>query len=146
MSVTLKKLIGSAGAGMDESHGTDTLYDVLKALAQSGGQSVSAQQAVIATATLGGMVADGASQLKSLSIAAGTTGSAGSTTVQAHVNGVSKGELTIANTEDDAVAKTLALTGVDLVAGDLVELVVSAAPTAGADLTATARLSNVVVE
>ena len=32
MAVTLKRLVGNAGAGSDESHGTDTLYDVLKAL------------------------------------------------------------------------------------------------------------------
>lgn len=32
MAVTLKRLVGNAGAGMDESHGSDRLYDVLKAL------------------------------------------------------------------------------------------------------------------
>lgn len=40
MAVTLKKLVGEAGAGIDESHGSDTLYDVLKAL-------VTAQNALI---------------------------------------------------------------------------------------------------
>jgi hypothetical protein len=35
MAVTLKRLVGNAGAGSDESHGTDTLYDVLKALADT---------------------------------------------------------------------------------------------------------------
>ena len=145
MSKILKKSLGDAGAFVDDSSGKDNLYDVLKALAQSGGQSLSAQQATIATATIGGLVAYGETQLQSLAIAVGTTGTAGSTTVQAHVNGVSQGELTVANTEANGIAKTLVL-AVDLVAGDLVELVVSAAPTGGADLTATARMSGVVVE
>ncbi len=30
MSVTLKKLLGEGGSGLDESMGFDTLYDVLK--------------------------------------------------------------------------------------------------------------------
>jgi len=32
MAVKLKRLLGNAGAGMDESHGADVLYDVLKAV------------------------------------------------------------------------------------------------------------------
>lgn len=32
MAVKLKRLVGNAGAGIDESHGTDRLYDVLKAM------------------------------------------------------------------------------------------------------------------
>jgi hypothetical protein len=146
---TLKKFLGDAGAAFDQSNGGfDRLYDVLKALAESvGAQSVSAQQAVVATATLGGMVVDTATKLKALAIAVGTTGTADSTTVQVHVNGVSKGELSVANTEADGTYKTLAL-DLALAIGDLVELVVSAAPTGGADLTATARMApeDVTVE
>ena len=33
MSVTLKQLLGNAGAGIDDSQGFDNLYDVIKALA-----------------------------------------------------------------------------------------------------------------
>lgn len=33
MTTTIKKLIGDAGAGLDESHGSDTLYKVIVALA-----------------------------------------------------------------------------------------------------------------
>ena len=29
---TLKNLVGNAGAGLDKSHGSDTVYDVLSAL------------------------------------------------------------------------------------------------------------------
>jgi hypothetical protein len=32
MTTTLKKLIGEAGAGFDQSHGSDRVYDVLAAL------------------------------------------------------------------------------------------------------------------
>jgi hypothetical protein len=32
MSVTLKRLVGEGGAGLDDSMGFDNLYDVLKAL------------------------------------------------------------------------------------------------------------------
>ena len=41
MAATLKRLVGNAGAGIDESHGTDRLYDVLSNLA-------TAQNAMIA--------------------------------------------------------------------------------------------------
>lgn len=33
MTTKIKKLVGDAGAGMDKSHGSDTLYDVVAALA-----------------------------------------------------------------------------------------------------------------
>jgi hypothetical protein len=33
MAATLKRLVGEAGAGQDESHGSDRVYDVLKELA-----------------------------------------------------------------------------------------------------------------
>jgi len=32
MTVKLKKLLGDGGAGIDESHGTDRLYQVLEAM------------------------------------------------------------------------------------------------------------------
>ncbi|PNX50440.1 MAG: hypothetical protein BV456_06735 [Thermoplasmata archaeon M8B2D] len=33
MTITIKKHIGDAGAGMDQSHGSATLYDAVKAIA-----------------------------------------------------------------------------------------------------------------
>jgi hypothetical protein len=33
-AVTLKRLVGTAGAGEDQSHGSDRVYDVLKALVE----------------------------------------------------------------------------------------------------------------
>jgi hypothetical protein len=35
MAVKLKRLVGNAGAGLDESMGFDTLYDVLKAMVEA---------------------------------------------------------------------------------------------------------------
>ena len=35
MAVTLKRLVGDGGAGIDDSMGFDTLYDVIKALADA---------------------------------------------------------------------------------------------------------------
>jgi hypothetical protein len=35
MAKTLKKLLGEAGAGLDDSIGIDTLYDIVKALAET---------------------------------------------------------------------------------------------------------------
>lgn len=142
---TLKKLLGDAGAGLDESNGADRLYDVLEALAYGLSEAVNAYQATVATATIGGMVADYAGTLVGLRTSVGTCGTADSTTVQVHVNGVSKGELTTAHDEADGTKKSLALS-VAVQAGDLIALVVSAAPTAGADLIASARVKPVTVE
>jgi hypothetical protein len=33
MTVSIKKIIGDAGAGLDKSHGTATLYDAIAAIA-----------------------------------------------------------------------------------------------------------------
>ena len=35
MATKLKRLVGNAGAGIDESHGSDRLYAVLKELAET---------------------------------------------------------------------------------------------------------------
>jgi hypothetical protein len=144
---TLKKLLGIAGAGIDESYqDSDTLYDVLKALVEGAAPAVSAYQATVATAIIGGMIVDDdESSLTALRTSVGTTGTAGATTLQVHVNGVSVGELTTDNTDADGIKKSLAL-DVALAAGDLVELVVSAAPTGGADLIASVHASAVTVE
>ena len=48
MAVTLKRLVGNAGAGEDQSHGTDTLYDVLKALTDTQNALIASQTQIIA--------------------------------------------------------------------------------------------------
>ena len=112
----------------------------LKALAGGAGP-LSAVQATVATATIGALVVDKPCKLTNFRTSVGTTGTAGSTTVQVHKNGVSQGELTTANTEADGTKKSLDL-DVDCVAGDLIEFVVSAAPTAGAALAASAAFES----
>jgi len=153
MTATLKKDLGKAGAWLGETSGgydNALLRDVLLELANGGGGDLSARQATVATATIGGLLVKRACKLTGLRTAVGTTGTAGSTTVQVHKNGVAVtgAEATTANTEADGTKKAVALTtAVALAASDLVELVVSAAPTGGADLTATAEiLPDVTVE
>lgn len=153
MSATLKRDLGKAGAFLgDESGGylNSSLYDVLLELASGGGGDLDAYQATIAAADIGGKVMKRAAKLVGLRVAVGTTGTADTTTVQVHKNGsaVSGLELSVANTEADGTKKAVALsTPVALVAGDLVELVVSAAPTGGAGLSATAEITpDITVE
>ena len=149
MTATLKKDLGKAGAFLgDESGGYahQLLRDVLVELAQGSAGSVDAYQATIATAIIGGKLVNRAGKLKGLRTSVGTCGTANSTTVQVKVNGTSKGELITAHDAADGIKQSLAL-DVALAAGDLVTLVVSAAPTAGADLVASAVLtSDVTVE
>jgi hypothetical protein len=145
MTATLKKLLGNAGAGLDDSMGFDNLYDVLKALAEVAGDHLHAYQDTIATATIASMIADKAGTLTSFRIAAATTGTANDTDVQVQVNGVNKQELTIDNTDADGTKKSATL-AVAIAAGDLIELVVTAAPTAGAGLTASATVLPVTIE
>ena len=71
MTTTLKKLVGDAGAGIDESHGSDRLYDVLVALVTAqndliaqfnqlrtdyNAETVAAHTATSATAVTAGVV------------------------------------------------------------------------------------------
>jgi hypothetical protein len=145
MTATLKSYMGRGGGGLDDSMGFDNLYDVLKALAEVAGEKLHAYQATIATATIGSMIADKAGTLTSFRIAAATTGTANDTDVQVQVNGVNQQELTIDNTEADGTKKSATL-AVAIAEGDLIELVVTAAPTGGAGLTASASVLPVTVE
>lgn len=145
MTATLKKFLGEGGAALDDSHGFDNLYDVLKALAEVAGEKLHAYQATIATATIGGMVCDKAGTLTILRTSVGVCGTAGDTDVQVHLNGVSQGELTTDNADADGIKKSLAF-AVTVAAGDLIEIVVTAAPTAGSDLVASVTVLPVTVE
>lgn len=153
MTAILAKDLGKAGAFLGDESGPYTaklLRSVLLELAQGGGGNLDAHQDTIATATIGGKLITRASKLVGLRTSAEVTGTAGSSTVQVHVNGsaVTGAEATTANTEADGTKKAVALSSsVALVAGDLVELVVSAAPTAGSGLDATAEiLPDITVE
>ncbi len=150
MTATLRKDLGEAGAFLgDKLVGLKghNLRDVLVEMIL-GPKDLNGKQDTIATGTIAAMLVKRPGFLNGLRTSVGTTGTADSTTLQVHVNGVSKGELTTANTEADGTKKALALsTPLALAVGDLVELVVSAAPTAGADLAATAEIGpDIVVE
>lgn len=153
MTATLKKDLGKAGAFLgDESGGyaNRRLYDVLVELAQGGGGDLDAFQATIAVASIGGKLIKRACKLVGLRTSIETCGTADTTTVQVHKNGtaVTGLELSTAHDAVDGTKKSVTLsTPVALVAGDFVELVVSAAPTAGANLAATVEmLPDITVE
>lgn len=143
MTATLKKTLGDAGAFLADDHGDDNLHAVLKAMAEEGA-ALNAYQATVATAIIGGHVVDKPSKLRNFRIDVGTTGTAGSTVVEVNVNGTQKGELTVDNADADGTGKSVDL-DVDLVAGDVVTIEVTTAPTAGANLVATARMRPVTV-
>lgn len=143
---TLKKDLGKAGAYLgDQSGPNDSLPDVLRAICAGPVGSLSAYQATVATATLASMVAPSSGRLNNLRTAVATCGSAGATTVQVQVNGTSKGELTTDNADADGIKKSVAIDQA-IVAGDLIQIVVTAAPTGGVGLTATTTLQPVTIE
>lgn len=145
---TLKKILGEANAFFDESNGQPSiLREVLTALAEDGVQH-SVYQATIATATLFSMIVDKATTLRNFRIAVADTGSATQSDVEVQLNGttVTGTALSIVNTEADAIQKDSGELDVDLAVGDLVEIVVTAAPTSGVGLTASMRLGGVEVE
>lgn len=145
MTATLKKYMGEGGAGLDDSMGLDNLYDVLKALAEVAGEKLHAYQATIATGIIGGMNCDKAGTLVAFRTSVGTCGTAGDTDVQVKLNGVNQQELTTDNAEDDGTKKSATL-AVAVAAGDVITIEVTAAPTAGADLIASATVLPVTVE
>ncbi len=147
-TATLKKSLGDAGAAIDESHGAPSiLREVMTSLAEDG-SSLDAYQVTVATATLLSRIVEKATKLRSFKAAMADTGSAGDTDVEVQINGVAvtATQLTIDNTDTDGQVFSSGVLDVDVPADALVEIIVTAAPTAGVGLTATARLSGVTVE
>lgn len=147
MTVLLKKFMAEAGALLGDSTGFNKLYDVLVEMILGTRKDVSTYQATIATATIASFINDRARTLKEFAITAADTGSAGDTDVQIQVGGVNKKELTIDNTDANGILKSDKTLDVAVAADVLVEIVVTAAPTAGTGLTATAVLApDITVE
>ncbi|MGD9749383.1 MAG: hypothetical protein AB7W59_00145 [Acidimicrobiia bacterium] len=145
MLATLKKSLGEAGGFIDDSHGEDRLYKVLKALAEEGAH-LSAYQDTIATAILAAMVVDKATKLVSLRTAVAVCGVSGQTDVRVRVNGTLVGATaTTLNTDADGT-KVAVDQDIDLVAGDLVQLEVTAAPGTGTGLSASLHFRSVTVQ
>lgn len=145
----LKQSLGTdAQALTDESSGEPGLKDVLQALARSAGVTLKGAQAVIAAATLDSFIVDVAGDyVASLRTEIGTTGVANDTDVELQVNGtLVGGQATTDNTEADGIKKAVTVALPGLAVGDVVDLVVSAAPTSGADLKASARITSLSIE
>lgn len=143
----LKQRLGDAGAGLDSSFdGQNRLYDNLKSLSELG-YSLDVYQTTIATATIASKVVNTACKLTNFRTSVAVCGTADSTVVEVQVNGVeiTAATTTIANDDADGVKSSVDL-NVTLAAGDLVEIVVSAAPTAGSGLTASLEFKTVTVE
>lgn len=142
---TLKKFLGEGASLLDDSNGAHNLYAVLKELAEGASEILTAYQANVATGILTSFVVQRDSTLRGLAISLAVCGTAGSTTVQVRVNGVSQGDLTIANTDADPTYKVLSL-DLNVNVGDVIDINVSAAPTGGTGLSATARIRPVIAE
>ena len=143
----LKQYVGDAAAGLDNSHSPrngSRLYDVLKQLAL-GKPLLSVMQATIATGVLARIPITAPDTLRELSVRVDVCGSAGATTVQARVNTIVVGTLTVDNAATDPTQVKLAL-AVDLKDGDIVDINVSAAPTGGTGLAVALRSSPVDIE
>lgn len=142
---TLKASLGEGGAFLDDSNGDDNLHAVLAALAASSGETIGYSQASPTTGIKGSLLCDSPTKLSNIYVKVGTTGSGLQTDFDVNVNGVQVAQLTVSNTEADGVSKGLSI-DLDLEAGDLVELEVTAVATAVADASATVRLKPVTVE
>lgn len=152
MRATLKRLLGNAGAGIDESSGGySRLYDVLKALALAAGDVLAATVASPSAAVIATLLVDQPTRLAGFGIDVGTTGTAGTTTVIVNKNGtpITAVTLSVANTEADGTSKFIDVDDfgdVDLDQGDIVTIEVTAAATGVAALNAVVRTNPVKVE
>jgi hypothetical protein len=144
---TLKKTVGDGGGGADRSHGSDTLYDVLKSMAKEPRLLTSARLGTIATGVFHKFVASGKRKLLEFVVEVEVCGSAGSTVVELRQNGTVIGTLTFANTDPDPTTKRVAVTTF-LADGDRVDFNVSTAPTGGTGLSAAVyeRFGSIDVE
>jgi len=151
--VLLKQGLGDAGAELDASHSSSALptklYEILKHLAQPKPR-LSAMQANVATGVLARLPISQPDTLRELVVNLDVCGTAGNTTVEARVNGTVVGTTTIANTAADPTKVTVTLgtggAGVDVKSGDVVDINVSAAPTAGTGLAVSITANGVQIE
>lgn len=135
MALKLKKLLGEAGAGLDSSHGSKTLYDVLKQLVTDvlfgRKHYLNAYQAAASVAVIGGFVADGPMLVTEFRGAVAVCGSANTTTGRLLKNGSATNMPTLswAHGDTDGTVKSSGALAVALVAGDVLTIDVSAAAT-----------------
>lgn len=147
MTAVLKRSLGEAGAFIDESSGrASRLYEALAALAE-GSMNLTGDQTTPSVAALSQFVATKAMRLQSLALNMGTAGSSGQTDVAVDVDGSDVATVTVDNADADGSTNLADLsTPVDIAAGSVVKLEVTAIPGSGANLTATAMFSALQVE
>ncbi len=143
----LKQYVGEAGAGGASDHSPSAtptkLYDLLKQLAQPKPYLSAHVPGTVATGVLARLPITRPDTLRELVVRLDVCGSAGQTVVQARVNGVlvTNGALTIDNAAADPTQVKVTLgsgnAGIDVKDGDIVDINVSTAPTAGSGLSAT---------
>ena len=145
-TATLQRDMGEANSYFSDDSGKDNLAKVLAALSSAGETLSFKQVGATTTGIKASMVTDVPTRIATLQVHVGDTGDAGDTVVSIRVDGtLLTPTVTVDNAEDDDTAKGVAVdTKVD--AGSLVEIDITAAPTAGALVTATLRLKPVTVE
>ncbi len=104
MTINLKKLLGDGGAGFDQSHGSDRLYDVLKAVVNKMNQLETGKANNVLVD--GGVVKDPTTPSSQLTGAAATTWNVDVEALTAIVNSVN-GQVAVA--ADEAIHDTTEL-------------------------------------
>ena len=139
----LKRTLGDGGGGQDLSHGSTDLRTLLVSMMKLMHFMSAWVVGTIATGILNKRVVREANVLRELVVSVDVAGSAGATTVQVRLNGVSQGSITVDNTAADPSQSVLKLgtggNGIDVKAGDVVAINVSAAPTGGTGLSVEVR-------
>lgn len=147
----LKKLLGEAGAGLDDSSGQpSTLREVLVNMVKAG-VPIAAHQITIATAILIRHVVQFDGVIGDLGLTVDDTGSAGSTQVVVNKNGTVLATTPVAvdNTDADGISSSTDLSGdpaAAFVKGDIIDIEVTVAPTAGVDLDVNLSLRPASIE
>lgn len=127
--INLKKILGEAGAGVDLSHGSETLRDVLVALVGMGPPFMTVRQDPTVGIPVAAVVPEGGRYDIELAVNVVDSGSAGSTTVRATLNAaaITGSSVTIGNADPNNTTVTSTVEDVLLEAGDVLAIEVTAA-------------------
>lgn len=127
--ITLKSIMGEAGAGMDLSHGSNTLKDVLTALINGWPPFMTVRQDPTVGIPIAAVVPVSGRYNVELKVNVVDSGSAGSTTVIAALNTVEieGSEVTIGNADPNDTTVTSLVEDVELEEGDVLSIQVTAA-------------------
>jgi hypothetical protein len=149
----LKQGLGDASAEFSSDHSSGPagiptkLNDILNQLCKPKPYLSVHNAGAIATGVLGRLVMNKADTLRELAVRVDVCGTAGQTSVQVRVNAavVANGTLVVDNADPDPSQKKIVLgaggpnggAGVDVKDGDIVDINISVAPTAGTGISAT---------